>query len=286
MGIAQIIERAVCCEQRERIDRSPSDRQLQNLRSTRARLLGRLVIGLLAAQAGALGADEVSPNEMSRDGISGQSTAIRLAEIRFDQADPDIGAEINEVCAGCHGPYGEGGKQGEYPRLAGLPAEFIARQLLLFRSRERKNLAMVEYIDHRQMPDEEIAHISVYLAAIELPSRLPPLEPDAAEINAYQRLLDAERVVQIPLAPGDIDRGGLLYRRECASCHGRDGSTDAQPGLPMLAGQYTAYLWRQIPKYIDKRRLHDPDDPDDELLAAFSEDELRDMLAYISTLDD
>lgn len=253
---------------------------------TSARMLSAFAIGLLALEASTVGADEVSSKEMAADGIGGQEIAIRLAQIPFDQADPDIGAEINEVCAGCHGPYGEGGKEGEYPRLAGLPAEFIARQLLLFRSRERKNLAMVEYIDHRQMPDEDIAHISVYLAAIELPSRLPPLDPDAAEINAYQRLLDAERVVQIPLAPGDIDRGGLLYRRECASCHGRDGSTDAQPGVPMLAGQYTRYLWRQIPKYIDKRRLHDPDDPDDELLAAFSEDELRDMLAYISTLDD
>jgi cytochrome c553 len=245
------------------------------------RLRLAFAIGLMVVQGSTPCLAEVDPatNES-------RPSPVALAAIPFDQAEPNIGAEINEVCAGCHGPHGEGGKEGEYPRLAGLPADFIARQLLLFRSRDRKNLAMVEYVDHRQMPDEDIAHISVYLANVDLPNRLPPLDPDAGEINAYQRLLDAERVVQIPLAPGDVDQGGVLYRRECASCHGRNGSTDAQPGVPMLAGQYTAYLWRQIPKYIDKRRIHDPEDPGDELLAVFSEDELRDILAYVSTLDD
>ena len=29
------------------------------------------------------------------------------------------GEEINEVCAGCHGEFGQGEKDGEYPRLAG-----------------------------------------------------------------------------------------------------------------------------------------------------------------------
>jgi cytochrome c553 len=217
---------------------------------------------------------------------AGASQTPTLADIPFAEADLDIGAEINEVCAGCHGPHGQGGKAGEYPRLAGMPATFIARQLLLFRSRARTNLAMVEYIDHRQMPDEDIAHISVFLSQVDLPSRLPMVESDGANINAYQRLLEAERVVQIPPAPGDVQRGGALYRRECASCHGRDGQGDHSESVPMLAGQYTEYLWRQVPKYLNKQRIHDPSAPDDELLSAFSRAELEDMFAYISRLDD
>ena len=47
-------------------------------------------------------------------------------------ADLEIGEEINETCAGCHGEYAEGGKGGEYPRLAGLPASYIEKQLHLF----------------------------------------------------------------------------------------------------------------------------------------------------------
>jgi cytochrome c553 len=54
----------------------------------------------------------------------------------------------------------------------------------------------------------------------------------------------------------------------------------------MVAGQYTSYLWRQVDKYLKGERIHDEDDPDDELLAALDHDQIRDILAYLSTLDD
>ena len=209
-----------------------------------------------------------------------------LAGIPFEKADRDLGQETNETCAGCHREHGQGGKAGEYPRLAGLPATFIAEQLLLFRDRARTNLAMVEYVDHPQMPDDDIAHIAVYLAGIALPSRLPPADETAPGFDSYQDLLDAKRVVQIPQAEGDLDRGEALYRHECSSCRGSDGMGKADQGVPMIAGQYTNYLWRPVDKYLSGKRIHDKDDPDDELLAAFSREDIRDILAYVSTLDD
>ncbi len=93
------------------------------------------------------------------------ATALLCASALASGADLDNGADINQVCAGCHGEFGQGGKDGEYPRLAGLPAAFIARQLHLFRNRERPNLAMIEYIDERQMPDKDIADVAAFLAA-------------------------------------------------------------------------------------------------------------------------
>lgn len=200
--------------------------------------------------------------------------------------DPDNGEEINEVCAGCHGAYGEGGKQGEYPRLAGMPSEFIAKQLHLFRDRDRPNLAMVEYVDHRQMPDKDIQDISRYLSEIQLQTRLPPVDETAPGFDAYARLLESKRLMQIPRAEGDIEAGRRLYRKECASCHGDEGWGDAKKAVPMLAGQYTNYLWRQVKKYRNKIRIHDEDAPDEELLADFSDDELKDIFAYLSIVDD
>jgi cytochrome c553 len=209
------------------------------------------------------------------------------AEDPFADADLEVGAEINEVCAGCHGEYGQGGKDGEYPRLAGLPAAFIARQLDLFRGRDRENLAMVEHTEPRQMTDSDIRDISAFLAAIELPSRLPPVDETAPDFNAYERLMATKRLVQIPRAEGDPVAGKRLYRRECASCHGREGWGRERDAVPMLAGQYTSYLWRQVDKYVNKIRIHDPSEPDaDELLAAFTQEELRDIFAYLSIVDD
>lgn len=204
----------------------------------------------------------------------------------FEDADLDNGEEINEVCAGCHGEFAQGGKDGEYPRLAGQPASFIAKQLHLFRDRARKNLAMVEYVDHRQMPDPDIVDISAFLAGIELPSRLPPANENDPDFNAYERLMATKRLVQIPLAKGDLDAGKKLYKRECASCHGTAGNGDEKDAVPMLAGQYTRYLWRQVDKYIGKLRIHDESEPEDDLLSDFSREELRDIFAHLSTADD
>jgi cytochrome c553 len=92
--------------------------------------------------------------------------------------------------------------------------------------------------------------------------------------------------MQIPRAEGDVEKGATLFRRECAGCHGSEGWGEAEKGVPMLAGQYTNYLWRQVEKYREKVRIHDEDSPEEELLSAFSDAELRDIFAYLSVVDD
>ena len=216
--------------------------------------------------------------------VAGLSGLVGAAGAR--EADLEVGEEINELCAGCHGEFGQGGKQGVYPRLAGQPYQFLVDQLVLFRERKRPNLAMVEYVDERQMPDEDIQDISAYLAAIELPTRLAPIDEDAPDFDALARLEAAKRVMQIPRAEGDVEIGAKLYKRECGSCHGRDGAGDLTDGVPLLAGQYTDYLWRQVDKYLQGVRIHDPASPEDRLLAEFTREELRDIFAHVSVLDD
>ena len=200
--------------------------------------------------------------------------------------DPDNGDDINQVCAGCHGEYGQGDKSGEYPRVAGQPAGYTSKQLYLFQDRTRPNMPMVEHVEEREMPPQDIADISAYLNQISLPTRLPPANEDDAEFDAYQRLLQSERVMQIPRAEGDIDKGKKLYNKECRSCHGKQAEGDESDNSPMLAGQYTNYLWRQVDKYLNKIRIHDEEDPEEELLADFTHEEIRDIFAYVSTLDD
>jgi cytochrome c553 len=202
-------------------------------------------------------------------------------------AEPDLknGEEINELCAGCHGEYGQGGKQGEYPRIAGQPEQFIIKQMHLFRDRKRPNIPMLEYVDERQFPDQEIIDIAAYVSRIELPTKLPPLV-EGAEFNAHERLQLTKKLLNIARVEGNVDAGRKTYNKECRSCHGDGGWGKKEKGVPMLAGQYTEYLKRQATKYLKKIRIHDEDDPDDELLAEFSEDELQNIYAYLSIVDD
>lgn len=199
--------------------------------------------------------------------------------------DMENGQEINEVCAGCHGEFGQG-SDSEYPRLAGQPIAYIVKQLELFKARKRPNIAMIEYIDERQMPAPDIADVSAFLQQIVLKTKLPPANENDPGFDAYARLIASKKLTQIPLVEGNINTGQKRYKKECASCHGKTGEGDQKKAVPMLSGQYTDYLWRQVTKYRKGIRIHDEDEPDDELLKDFTDAELQDIFAYLSIVDD
>ncbi len=199
-------------------------------------------------------------------------------------AAPDLeaGRQINQVCAACHGDNGQGGKKGEYPRLAGQRQEYLSDQLAKFKGRKRINIPMFPYTEERELPDEDIAHISAYLASVKLDTQLPVFtESD----DALTRLTVMEKVVNIPRSEGDVTAGAKHYRTECTSCHGLKGQ--GKGNAPMLSGQYTSYLQRQIEKFTKSERIHDEDaKPGKDLLNLMKPEELRDILAFLTTLDD
>lgn len=201
-----------------------------------------------------------------------------LGPVDWDQRDLDNGAEINMVCAGCHGEYGQGGGGGVYPRLAGLPASYIAGQLRLFKSHERENIPMIPYANDRELPEEDILDISAYLSRIRLKTRFPP---EDQKMDALERLKLSKQVMVIPRAEGDVVAGEALYLDNCKRCHGRDGMGRASRDAPRLVGQYTTYLAASIAHIKDGRRKHKDME---ELFVENSPEALRDILAYISTL--
>lgn len=196
--------------------------------------------------------------------------------------DPEAGRQINQVCAACHGDNGQGGKKGEYPRLAGQKEEYLKDQLVKFKARKRINLPMFPYTEERELPDEDIVHISAYLAAIKLDTQVPEFKESD---DALTRLLATEKILNIPRSEGDVTAGSKLYRSECASCHGL--KSQGKGGTPMLAGQYTLYLQRQIEKFSKGERVHDDDaKPGKDVLNLLKPEEIRDILAFLTTLDD
>ncbi len=199
------------------------------------------------------------------------------------KVDPEIGQQINGVCAGCHGPMGEGGKKGEYPRLAGQDVEYLKAQLVNFKGRQRTNMPMFPYTEERELPEEDIVQISAYLSGIKLDTAPPVFKENE---DALARLTAMAKVFNVPRAEGDVDAGTKIYKRECAPCHGSKGL--GKKGTPMLAGQYTQYLKRQIDKFVAGERIHDSDlkDREKDVLNQLKPEEIRDILAYLSVLND
>jgi len=192
----------------------------------------------------------------------------------------DKGKEINSTCAGCHSDAGQGGSRGEYPRLAGQPAEFIATQLKAFRARTRINIPMYPYTQERELPDEDIEDTAAYLASIELPNKWPVFKDSD---DALTRLTLTERVMIIPRVPGNLAKGEAIYQQECAFCHGKTGTGHGR--FPMLVGQYTSYLKRQMDKYLKGERPHD-DEGVTGILNTLKEQDLQDILAYLTSIQE
>jgi len=208
----------------------------------------------------------------------------------------DSGKEIYGPCAACHGEFGQGGKRGEYPRIAGQRPAYLEYSLRQFRSRERHNLPMYPYTQERELSDADIQAVSAYVAAIQLPTRPPEFK---ASDDALARLLAMEKVMIVPKLDGDLVNGSQLYKDECAYCHGFDGRGKTR--FPMLVGQYTNYLQRQMEAYIKGERPHDTVVAEEEeeakamlappakkvgVLNRLTEKDLQDILAHITHLQD
>ncbi len=190
----------------------------------------------------------------------------------------DTGKEINGVCAACHGDYGQGGKRGEYPRIAGQRAAYLKDQLKSFRARKRINLPMYPYTQERELSDADIEAVSEYLSAIELPTRWPEFKDSD---DALTRLTATEKVMIIPRAEGDLENGKAIYQKECAACHGKDGRGRGK--FPMLIGQYTNYLMKQAEAYVKGERPHDEEGPVG-ILNRLKAKDIQDILAYLTSI--
>jgi len=207
-------------------------------------------------------------------------TGIALAQPEAEPAwqyDPENAREVMETCAGCHGRSGEGGKGGSYPRIAGLEEEYIARQLRAFKARERVNIPMYQYTTDRELPESDIRDVSRLLAAIELPTELPPMD---ASMSALERLLAAQAVFSVPPVDGDIERGAALYDDECSECHGPEGW--GEDDAPQLAGQYTSYLRRQIEAFQSGERVNEDMEG---VFESLDPDDVEDIFAYLAAQD-
>jgi cytochrome c553 len=191
-----------------------------------------------------------------------------------------LGEEINEVCAGCHGEYGQGGKNGEYPRLAGLPSGYIIQQLKLFKEEQRKNMPMRPYANDRELPDEDIPAIAAFLSQIQLTSQMPILDDS---LTAYEKLLIVKKVFNIAKVSGDLILGEELFIDDCQLCHGKKGMGKEGSITPPLAGQYTQYMLKQIEFFISGERWHEYAD---DLFTEMEIEELQAILAYLSVMDD
>ena len=82
--------------------------------------------------------------------------------------DVENARRINNSCALCHGMYGQGTPGSMSPRLAGLPAKYLAKEIAYYRDGTRDYAPMVMASFIKSMTDKDINDVSEYLASVDL----------------------------------------------------------------------------------------------------------------------
>jgi len=141
---------------------------------------------------------------------------------------------VGSECYLCHGNNGEGSSS-IYPRLAGQHREYIAKQLMDFRS-GRRNGTMNDMA--KDLTNEEIFSLAEYF-------------------NAKPTLSHRIRDKALSAVGEYIFMKGNQFSgiEACATCHGKNGA--GTKGLPRLAGQHKRYVSGQLEEFNSRKRTND-----------------------------
>lgn len=176
----------------------------------------------------------------------------------------NTGVGAAPACQTCHGPAGEGIAQAGFPRLAGLGAAYMQRQLAAFADGTRVNAVMMPIA--RALSDTDRAEVSAYYAA--LPAPPVPVTPKTASTS-------------IPAVAAPSIGATLATRGRwadslpaCENCHG-PGGRGVGPDFPLLAGQSAAYLAGQLTAWKTGTRPPGPMGLMTVVANKLSEDEVR-----------
>ena len=199
---------------------------------------------------------------MLRKHIRGAAGVICLLTLPLGVAaapsagDPEQGKAAAAVCASCHQVDGSGqnNPNGEsWPRLAGLDAGYIARQLQAYKDGTRQNPSMQAFA--QMLDDQQIADVSAWFAS--LPATAG--QPAEAQSHSEELLKRGEQLA----TEGDWSK----YIVSCSSCHGRitwcrTVFRDRRPALrlhPRSAARLAAGVPQERPAAPDghHRRAHE-----------------------------
>ncbi len=173
------------------------------------------------------------------------------------------GKSLSQTCIACHGADGNS-PSGAYPKIAGQGEAYILKQLLEFKSGERKNDIM-----------------SMMVATLS--------EQDMADLAAY---FSSQKVAPGAVSEDLLNAGKTLYRAgnketgvpACMACHGPTGAGVPAAKWPALSGQHPEYIEAQLKAFSEGTRNNDANSMMRDIASKMSAKEMKAVAGYVSGL--
>lgn len=165
------------------------------------------------------------------------------------------------ACVACHGTNGEGNAAAGFPRLAGLNAEYLAKQLRDYREGSRTNPTMNPIA--AALDDAASRDVAAYYASLDPAG-------DSADVKASER----GRTLALR---GDWDN----TIPACVSCHG-PGGRGVEPSFPALAGQHASYIKAQLQAWREGKRRNDANELMKVVAERMSKEQIRAVADYFA----
>jgi len=181
--------------------------------------------------------------------------------------DAELGKAKSAMCVACHGADGNSVNP-IWPNLAGQHEQYIARQLELFKSGDRKGPVMSGMV--AGLNQEDMQNLAAYYS-----SQKPKIG------SADESLVELGQSVY---------QGGVTKMKipACMSCHGVSGKGNPLSGYPVLAGQHAAYTEAILKDYRSGTTYGKEGDTNGKIMADvakyLTDDEIKAVASYIQGL--
>ncbi|HSP59191.1 MAG TPA: c-type cytochrome [Halomonas sp.] len=185
------------------------------------------------------------------------------------EGDAERGETAAGTCVACHQADGSGMNvpDGEsWPRLAGLDADYIAKQLHDFKEDRRHSASMQPFAN--MLDDQQIADVAAYYSEMPVTQAQGGGDADEALLARGEQLA----------VRGDWDE----YIVSCKSCHGprNEGAGVTFPGI---ASQHAGYIERQLHAWQADERDNDPQNLMGAIAKRMSDDDIRAVSAWLAS---
>ena len=196
--------------------------------------------------------------------VAALATTSAFAAAPANKGDPKAAESIvNQVCAGCHSVDGNSVIPAN-PKLAGLNAEYINKQLTDFKSGARSNAIMSGMV--ASLSPQDMLNLAAYF-------------------SAQQPKPDTSKDQELALNGQKVFRGGVQGTGvpACASCHGPQGQ-GIPVQFPRLAGQHSDYVYAQLNTFRLGERANDAAKMMRSIAAKMTDADMKAVASYIQGL--